>query len=194
MDEGGRKEEILKAAQTIFSQYGYHQATIRMIADQAQCATGTFYLYFVSKQDCFLALVEKLYTHVMEHIMRARSGIENPAEKLKRSLEAAVDVFRRDYELAQVVLVRGAGADPLFEERMWRVREAFSEFIVSDLIECGVPQPQAVIGAHGWVGALAEIVGVWIRRDQDLDLNEAAQEIQRIFWTAWGLNDFHSAS
>ncbi len=192
MDEGGRKEEILRAAQTIFSQYGYHQATIRLIADQAQCATGTFYLYFVSKQDCFLALVEKLYIHVMEQIMRARAGVGNPAEKLKRSLEAAVEVFRRDYELAQVILVRGAGADPLFEERMWRVREAFSEFMVNDLVECGVKRETAVIGAHGWVGALVEIVGVWIRDGQALDLAKATHEIQRIFWMAWGLNDFRS--
>ncbi len=190
--EGGRKEEILKAAQSVFSHYGYHQATIRMIADQAQCATGTFYLYFVSKQDCFLALVEELYTHVMEEIMQARAGIDDAAEKLKRSLGAAVDVFRRDYELAQVVLVRGAGADPLFEERMWRVREAFSEFIVNDLMECGLDQDRAIIGAHAWVGALAEIVGIWIRRDQDLELTEAALEVHRIFWTAWGLDDFHS--
>lgn len=189
MDEHGRKEDLLRAAQTIFGRYGYHQATIRAIADQAQCATGTFYLYFASKEDCFLALVEQLYTHVMEYIMKARAGVDNPAEKLKRSLGAAVEVFRRDYELAQVVLVRGAGADPLFEDRMWRVREAFSAFIVNDLVDCGLDRTQAVIGSHGWVGALAEIVGVWVRQDQDLDLAQAALEIERIFWTAWGLDD-----
>jgi AcrR family transcriptional regulator len=192
VDEHGRKDALLKAAQSVFSQYGYHQATIRAIADRAQCAAGTFYLYFASKEDCFLALVQQLYTHVMEYIMQARAGISNPALKLKRSLEAAVEVFRRDYELAQVVLVRGAGADPLFEDRMWRVREAFSEFIVSDLIECGLEREKAVIGAHGWVGALAEVVGVWIRHDLELDLSAATQEIERIFWEAWGLDDFIS--
>ncbi len=94
----------------------------------------------------------------------------------------------RDTELTSVVLVRAAGANALFEERLWRVRDAFAQFIVDDLRECGLSANQARIGGHACVGALAEVVGVWVRSDQsDQELAEAFEEIERIFWVGWGL-------
>jgi len=53
VEERDRRSEILQAAQGVFNRNGYHQATIRAIVDAANCAAGTFYLYFASKEDCF---------------------------------------------------------------------------------------------------------------------------------------------
>lgn len=188
MEDNGRRGELLGAAQKVFSQHGYHQATIRAIVDSANCATGTFYLYFASKEDCFLALMDKLYGNIMERILTARSQAESPAAKLESSFWAVVEGLSRDTELTAVVLVRAAGANALFEERLWRVRDAFAEFIVQDLRECGLPARQARIGGHACVGALAEVVGVWLRSDQSgNELADAFKEIERIFWVGWGL-------
>ena len=189
MEGIGRRGELLGAAQRVFSQHGYHQATIRAIVDSANCATGTFYLYFASKEDCFLALMDKLYGNIMERILTARSQAESPAAKLESSFWAVVEGLSRDTELTAVVLVRAAGANALFEERLWRVRDAFAEFIVQDLRECGLADHQARIGGHACVGALAEVVGVWLRSDQSgNELAEAFKEIERIFWVGWGLS------
>lgn len=189
MEENGRRGELLGAAQKVFSQHGYHQATIRAIVESANCATGTFYLYFASKEDCFLALMDKLYGNIMERILTARSQAESPAAKLESSFWAVVEGLSRDTELTAVVLVRAAGANALFEERLWRVRDAFAEFIVQDLRECGLPDHQARIGGHACVGALAEVVGVWLRSDQSgNELADAFKEIERIFWVGWGLS------
>ena len=46
-----RRGQILRAALEVFSQRGFHGATIREIASHASLAEGTIYLYFPSKQD-----------------------------------------------------------------------------------------------------------------------------------------------
>ncbi len=189
MEENTRRGALLQAAQRVFSQHGYHQATIRAIVESANCATGTFYLYFASKEDCFLALMDKLYGNIMEKILTARGYAASPSDKLGKSFWAVVDGISQDTELTSVVLVRAAGANALFEERLWRVRDAFAQFIVDDLRECGLSDHQARIGGHACVGALAEVVGMWARAEQsDQELRAAFEEIERIFWVSWNLS------
>ncbi|MDD3275094.1 MAG: helix-turn-helix domain containing protein, partial [Candidatus Omnitrophica bacterium] len=53
-----RRADILKAAEHLFALKGYHKATIRDIAKEAQYATGTVYLHFKDKGDLYLALLE----------------------------------------------------------------------------------------------------------------------------------------
>ncbi len=51
-----RPEEILRAAERIFSQHGYERATTRQIAAAAGVSEGTLYNYFSSKQEMLKAL------------------------------------------------------------------------------------------------------------------------------------------
>ena len=46
-----RQEQILEAAATVFSQYGYERATTREIAEAADISEGTLYNYFDNKFD-----------------------------------------------------------------------------------------------------------------------------------------------
>jgi AcrR family transcriptional regulator len=57
-----RKAQILKAAETVFSQKGYERATTREIADAADISEGTLYNYFGSKSD-LLDAVAKSFAH-----------------------------------------------------------------------------------------------------------------------------------
>src|SRR6187399_944087 len=49
-----RRNELLMAARTIFSQKGFHEATIDDVAEAAEVAKGTVYLYYKSKRDLYL--------------------------------------------------------------------------------------------------------------------------------------------
>lgn len=186
--ERDRHQAILAAAQTVFGQWGYHQATVRMIAREADCATGTFYLYFSSKEACFLALVNRLYTTVMEAVMRERKTGGRPLEKLRAAQAAVARILVAERDLARVVLVASLGSDPRLSEHLRGVRDAFITFATDDLIECGLAPAQAALGARAWVGALAEVVDHWAHlADPDIALEEAVEEVSRIFMTGWGL-------
>src|SRR6185295_10777765 len=49
-----RRNELLTAARAIFSKKGFHEATIDEIAEAAEVAKGTVYLYYKSKKDLYL--------------------------------------------------------------------------------------------------------------------------------------------
>ncbi len=53
-----RRDQILDAATRVFAEKGYHHATTKDIARVAGVAEGTIYLYFPSKAELLLALIE----------------------------------------------------------------------------------------------------------------------------------------
>jgi AcrR family transcriptional regulator len=53
------REELLAAAERVFSRGGYERASIAEIAEKAGYSHGAVYSNFASKQDLFLALYEK---------------------------------------------------------------------------------------------------------------------------------------
>jgi len=51
---------ILKAAETLFAQKGYHQTGIEEIADLAEVSTGAVYFYFKNKEDLLITLMQEI--------------------------------------------------------------------------------------------------------------------------------------
>lgn len=55
-----RRSQILKAALEVFTQKGYAAATVPEIAQAAEVAAGTIYLYYPSKRELFVAVIKNL--------------------------------------------------------------------------------------------------------------------------------------
>ena len=53
-----RRHQLIDIARSLFAERGYHDAKVEDIVAVAQVAKGTFYLYFSSKEEIFLALAE----------------------------------------------------------------------------------------------------------------------------------------
>ena len=67
------RRRLLEAAEQVFADLGYHEASIVKITEAAEVAQGTFYLYFSGKQAIFDELVEDLNGRV-RHVMAEASG------------------------------------------------------------------------------------------------------------------------
>jgi AcrR family transcriptional regulator len=85
-----RREEIVQAAQELFISKGYHDTTLDDIARHAELGKGTIYIYFGSKEELFLAIVDKL-TKEMEHL--ARNSIHHTADRSRDKLSAYARVM-----------------------------------------------------------------------------------------------------
>src|SRR6187401_3009356 len=74
------RRRLLEAAEAVFAEQGYHEASIVKITERAGIGLGTFYLYFDSKQSIFEALVidlNRLVRHSMpEAIAEASSRLD----------------------------------------------------------------------------------------------------------------------
>jgi AcrR family transcriptional regulator len=67
------RTRLLEAAEGIFAELGYHDASIVKITEAAGVGQGTFYLYFASKKDVFDELVRDLNRRV-RHAMKDASS------------------------------------------------------------------------------------------------------------------------
>ena len=57
-----RREEVIQVAAEVFARKGYRAANVTDIVQRAGIGRGTFYLYFDSKQDVFLELIERYFS------------------------------------------------------------------------------------------------------------------------------------
>jgi AcrR family transcriptional regulator len=81
------RRRLLDAAEKMFSELGYHDASIVKITEEAGVAQGTFYLYFGSKQDIFEEVVVDLNR-------RVRHAVNEEAAKGKHRLEQELLGFK----------------------------------------------------------------------------------------------------
>jgi AcrR family transcriptional regulator len=81
------RQRLLEAAEAVFAELGYHDASIVKITEAAGVGQGTFYLYFASKQEVFDELVRDLNR-------RVRRAMKEASAQGKTRLEAELLGFR----------------------------------------------------------------------------------------------------
>jgi AcrR family transcriptional regulator len=90
-----RHDEIFRAASRIFISRGYHEATVREIAQEAGLSLGGLYSYIRTKEDILYLVFDKLTTSLREAMRRAIEGIDDPADQIRAALRADLDTTER---------------------------------------------------------------------------------------------------
>jgi AcrR family transcriptional regulator len=67
------RTRLLEAAEQVFGELGYHDASIVKVTEAAGVGQGTFYLYFASKKDVFDELIRDMNRRV-RHAMKEASS------------------------------------------------------------------------------------------------------------------------
>ena len=138
--ESGKRELILEGALKVFSQKGFHGATVEEVAEVAGVGKGTVYLYFGSKTDLFVSVVEEKLKELKEVVMERLENMEGACVKLAESIKLHWEFFNRSREFVKVILSDLSGLEKELDER---TREARAEFIgvlesvISEGINCG---------------------------------------------------------
>lgn len=94
--KGNRKETILNAALNCFTEYGYHKASMDMIAETAEITKRGLYYHFKSKDDLFIELFRfrgEKYFKILSENPFAGSGSE---QRLRHFIEQGVKVLEKD--------------------------------------------------------------------------------------------------
>ncbi len=101
--EGDKRRDILKAATKIFAKNGYYYSKVINIAEKANVATGSVYIYFKDKQDILLQLFEDMWKKIYYEFenISIDPNLDAP-EKLTSMIEFFFDLFSSDKDLARV--------------------------------------------------------------------------------------------
>ena len=99
-----RRLEILEAAKEIFSNTGYHAADVNEIAGLAKIAKGTVYLYFPSKKDLFLAVIESGIDSLTSQMESTIKENTNPLEQIKSAIRTYMLFFKNDQKFYRLLV------------------------------------------------------------------------------------------
>ncbi len=132
--EGGKREEIITAAEQLFFTEGFEKTSVRMILEKVGGEVGMFYHYFKSKEELFDVVADRFFR-------RYQSGFEKMAEQ-STTPEDLVTSFLYNYEAAMKNYRR-------IEKNMhWTIRSALHERTVAALI----PTIQKLLERYGYQG------------------------------------------
>ncbi len=164
------RERILKAAVTVFASKGYHDTKVDDIVAESNTSKGSFYFYFPSKQDIFLALVDT-FADLLEGRLHARiQSVTSGVARVDLALRVCLETFGQYRGLAKIALVQATGLGLAFEEKRRAVNDRFIAFIRKNLDEAvaegGIPALDTEVAACAWMGALNEIVLRWVYTGQ----------------------------
>ncbi|MBW4435932.1 MAG: TetR/AcrR family transcriptional regulator [Pleurocapsa minor GSE-CHR-MK-17-07R] len=165
-DPESTRGRILDAALNVFSNKGFHDASVDEIVEQSSTSKGSVYFHFPSKQTLFLALVDK-FADLLER--RVKEAIEGESEGISRvdiALTTTLQTFNQYRPLAKVMLVQAMGLGAIFEQKMMEVHTRFSNLIkiyLDEAIATGDIEPiDTGVVSRAWMGAINENVIHWV--------------------------------
>ena len=97
------RRRLLDAAERVFGELGYHDASVVKLAESAGVAGGTFYLYFDSKKAIFDELIRDLNTRVRHAMKEGSSQGETRLEQELLGFEAYFRFTREHPALYRII-------------------------------------------------------------------------------------------
>jgi len=168
-----RREEILKAAITLFSLKGYHDTSISDIIEKAGIARGTFYLYFENKRQIFDSILDNLLLEIDRCIKKIEigEGSPHPIDQLKANLTRIFTLLVENPELSKILLRHATGLD---EESDQKITEFYSNLShkIEDALQLGIKMGlirrcDTRVVSHCILGSIKEVIehSILVRKD-----------------------------
>ncbi len=94
-----KERRILDAAQELFREKGFEATTTKEVAERADIATGTLFLYAKDKNDLLLWVYSQKIAGTIEKIAQQKKGQSKPRETKKEWKSEAISFFEPFFRL-----------------------------------------------------------------------------------------------
>ena len=183
-----KRRRILKAATTVFANYGFYNAKISQIARLADVADGTIYLYFKSKDDILISIFEEEMSVLIAQHQEAIDSEKTAEAKLIRFCETHSRIAAENEDLTafmQLEIRQSAKFQKNYKS------EHLGQFlnIIGSAIDFGKATGEyrkdvnTNMAKHAFFGAIDEIATQWILTptDRRFDLTESTRSFATLF-------------
>jgi AcrR family transcriptional regulator len=156
-----RREAIVRAAERVFAERGYHDASISDVIDAAGISRGTFYLYFESKELLFVQLIERFVGFITDALQVVDPRQPEPERRILENVARVVDVVFDHPQLTAVVLRESRGRNPEIDGQLDRLYEFLQGMVQGALVNgetSGVTRRvNAPVVSTALIGAFKEV-------------------------------------
>ena len=132
-----KKDQILEAARFVFSQKGFHQATMDEISVRAKVAKGTLYYNFSSKSKLFSATVTQGLNKIMTQIKEELESDLPFMAHLKKLVACIVRLYISHSEVSRIYANEMSSS--IDDQVLVEIKEVRKEFIhfIEDILKTG---------------------------------------------------------
>lgn len=143
-----RREEILRVATKLFARHGFADTDVQVIADRLHVGKGTVYRHFASKEELFLAVVDRGMQQLKQTVDAATSQTGQSLEKVAVGIRAYLTFFDEHPEIVELLI---------HERALFRDRRKPTYFVHR---ESNVGQ---------WRALFSELIGAGVIRDTPVE-------------------------
>lgn len=178
------RDDILEAAAQVFSQKGYHGASMQDIALAVNLQKASLYHHVSSKQEILFDLLNRGLDLLIDRLNQAVQVPATPEDKLRRAMCVYLETLAEYQDLAAVLLLEHRSLEPEYNLQHIPRRDRF-ENIWRDLIRDGQEQglftcTHPSLAARGLLGVLNWTV-TWYRKEGPLSASEIAEQFADLF-------------
>jgi len=179
---GDKYRRILDAAIAVIAEKGFHNSRVSDIADRADVADGTVYLYFKSKEQILMAGLDSGFEAFYRRAKEELASTTDARAKLRILARLHLRLLNQNRNMAivlQTELRQSAKFLAEFSQRELKgyfdlIREIIREGQAAGSIRKEVPDK---IAAACLFGALDELVTSWVLSTRDYDLAASADPV-----------------
>ena len=186
--EGSDKyRRILESAIRVFAQKGFHNTKVSEIADEAQVADGTIYLYFKNKDEILIKVFEESLSQIIRRCQEELEKIPDPIERIKRFIWFHLELLEENQALAEVLQVELRQSNKFMKEYLPSQWLAYLEIIANLIREgqkAGMIREEISPGIfkRALFGALDEISLHWVLTKKEKSyIRNSAEQLCQIF-------------
>jgi TetR/AcrR family transcriptional regulator, fatty acid metabolism regulator protein len=179
-------QRILDAAVAVFAEKGFFSSRVADVADRANVADGTVYLYFKSKEEILMSAINTAFDAFMSLARTELKKLTDPAERLRRLAFLHLEALGSNRNLAVVFQMELRQSTRFLSEfshhhmveYLRLIREAIIEGQAAGIFRSEMSDKFA---ANCFFGALDEMVTSWVLSEHDYQLSNVADVVVDIF-------------
>ncbi len=187
MRDESKHQKILSAAVEVFSEKGFYNSRVSEIAQRANVADGTIYLYFKNKDDILITLFEEEFGQIVDELRSEMAKEKDPIQKIRCFIVGHFKIMAKRQQLVDVLGVEVRQSSKFMKEYVNKPFIEYLNLIRASVIEgqeSGLIRKDLVPGImkRAIFGALDEMGRYWIlSTKRKHSVHEAAVQISDVF-------------
>lgn len=161
------RQRLIEAAEEVFAEYGWEEASIVKITEEAGVSQGTFYRYFLSKQAVFDELVEDLNRRVRHAMSEGAARGTNRVEAERYGFEAFFKFTAEHPGLYRVIRQAEFASPKALQMHYQRIAEGYVAALEEAMESGEITTADTEVLAYALMG-IGELIGMrWILWGED---------------------------
>ncbi len=101
------RSQLLDAAEEVFGRKGFHETTLKEVAELAEFSVGSVYSFFENKEDLYISVFIRRgdeYMPALRAVLDDADGQADPADQLHRLVDFEIGFFRQHRNFGRLIL------------------------------------------------------------------------------------------